>query len=289
MKPNKNSVELTPGNIVDKADMYARMKLRSVLHPVFDTVVALMVMSRHYVLSKLWGQRLSSGGGGHLDPTMTQLVWKSRHNLMELTGRDLGRILYGEAEAHRYRYFATVPPAPVLQDPDVADTPLVMREDLVVPPGGPPLGLAHAPSGLHSSQAAAAAVTTAAAGKDSGHSDEEMEPPTVASGAAHRGRKRRHGADVHAFIDDEAAGGDEDEDEEDAGDDEYDLQDSFIDDTPLAELAAMEVRSSRSKTAGAAVRKVLKSRHATQSQRYSLRSMSQQPDYVPLADTSANN
>jgi hypothetical protein len=112
-KPNKHSILLDPANIIDKAHMFASLKLRGVVAPDFDKTIGMMVSSRKYVLSSKWCKPNSG-----LDSSLTALVWKSRTALHAFTGEDLGRTLYGNP-TYRYHHI----------EPEIMKVPLVERED----------------------------------------------------------------------------------------------------------------------------------------------------------------
>ena len=112
-KPNKNRVELTPANLIDKATMFASVKLRGVNAPDFCKTVGTMLASGNYTLSSQWA-KANSG----LDADATELVWKAHTNLAAFTGEDLGRLIFRQPT---YRYYR--------EAPDVEALPIHERED----------------------------------------------------------------------------------------------------------------------------------------------------------------
>jgi hypothetical protein len=95
-KPNKNRSELTPANLMDKATLFATVKMRGVRAPDFAKTVGTMLNTGQYFLSSQWAKPNSS-----LDPDAAALVWKARTNMGAFTGEDLGKVLFRQ-ESYRY-------------------------------------------------------------------------------------------------------------------------------------------------------------------------------------------
>ncbi len=112
-KPNKNQLELTPSNIIDRTQHFASTKLRNIQNPDFSKCVMMMLTSRQYTLGHAWSNPKNS-----MDPTLCDLVWKSRVSLPSYTCGDLAQTLFGD---YKMRYFHGV---------DHEKTPIGERMDL---------------------------------------------------------------------------------------------------------------------------------------------------------------